>query len=183
MRHPKKAARTVSASSPGSPRDSSRRRAVRFLTWGGIRWKSNESRRCSRAWGTRTTPISSTAMRCRWARRLSPSAATAFRSAPAWNGEIFTEYNSIRSALPPSARGCCRTSSRSLEDATDMRLIPAIDLKAGHCVRLLQGDFATETRYNADPQALLAKYRDFGADWLHVVDLDGARDGSIGNRD
>jgi phosphoribosylformimino-5-aminoimidazole carboxamide ribotide isomerase len=64
-----------------------------------------------------------------------------------------------------------------------MRLIPAIDLKAGHCVRLLQGDFDAETRYDADPRALLAKYRDFGADWLHVVDLDGARDGSVGNRD
>ena len=38
--------------------------------------------------------------------------------------------------------------------AADMRLIPAIDLKAGHCVRLLQGDFAAETRYDADPQAL-----------------------------
>jgi phosphoribosylformimino-5-aminoimidazole carboxamide ribotide isomerase len=55
-------------------------------------------------------------------------------------------------------------------------------LKGGHCVRLLQGDFAAETRYGADPLALLAKYRDFGADWLHVVDLDGARDGSVGNR-
>ncbi len=63
-----------------------------------------------------------------------------------------------------------------------MRLIPAIDLKGGHCVRLLQGDFAAETRYGADPRALLAKYRAFGADWLHVVDLDGARDGSAGNR-
>jgi phosphoribosylformimino-5-aminoimidazole carboxamide ribotide isomerase len=63
-----------------------------------------------------------------------------------------------------------------------MRLIPAIDLKGGHCVRLLQGDFATETRYSADPKELLTKYRDLGADWLHVVDLDGARDGSIGNR-
>jgi phosphoribosylformimino-5-aminoimidazole carboxamide ribotide isomerase len=63
-----------------------------------------------------------------------------------------------------------------------MRLIPSIDLKAGHCVRLLQGDFATETRYSAQPLALLAKYRGFGADWLHVVDLDGARDGSAGNR-
>ncbi len=62
-----------------------------------------------------------------------------------------------------------------------MRLIPAIDLKEGHCVRLLQGDFAAETRYDADPRALLAKYRGFGADWLHVVDLDGARDGSAGN--
>ncbi len=63
-----------------------------------------------------------------------------------------------------------------------MRLIPAIDLKGGHCVRLLQGDFAAETRYGAEPRALLAKYRAFGADWLHVVDLDGARDGSAGNR-
>jgi cyclase len=55
-----------------------------------------------------------------------------------------------------------------------MRLIPAIDLKAGHCVRLLHGDFAAETRYATDAGALLAKYRDFGADWLHIVDLDGA---------
>ncbi len=63
-----------------------------------------------------------------------------------------------------------------------MRLIPAIDLKAGHCVRLLHGDFGRETRYGTDPEALLAKYRGFGADWLHVVDLDGAKDGSLGNR-
>jgi phosphoribosylformimino-5-aminoimidazole carboxamide ribotide isomerase len=63
-----------------------------------------------------------------------------------------------------------------------MRLIPAIDLKDGHCVRLLRGDFDAETRYNSDPRGLLAKYRDFGADWLHVVDLDGARDGNVANR-
>jgi phosphoribosylformimino-5-aminoimidazole carboxamide ribotide isomerase len=63
-----------------------------------------------------------------------------------------------------------------------MRLIPAIDLKAGHCVRLLHGDFANETRYTADPLTLLLKYRDLGADWLHVVDLDGAKDGDLANR-
>jgi phosphoribosylformimino-5-aminoimidazole carboxamide ribotide isomerase len=63
-----------------------------------------------------------------------------------------------------------------------MRLIPAIDLKAGRCVRLLQGDFAAVTNYDIEPHALLAKYRDYGADWLHVVDLDGAREGSNGNR-
>jgi phosphoribosylformimino-5-aminoimidazole carboxamide ribotide isomerase len=63
-----------------------------------------------------------------------------------------------------------------------MHLIPAIDLKAGHCVRLLHGDFANETRYGVDPQSLLAKYRGWGAGWLHVVDLDGAKDGSLGNR-
>jgi phosphoribosylformimino-5-aminoimidazole carboxamide ribotide isomerase len=62
-----------------------------------------------------------------------------------------------------------------------MRLIPAMDLRAGRCVRLLQGDFDAETRYDADPRALLGKYRRFGADWLHVVDLDGARDGTAGN--
>jgi phosphoribosylformimino-5-aminoimidazole carboxamide ribotide isomerase len=63
-----------------------------------------------------------------------------------------------------------------------MRLIPAIDLKAGRCVRLLRGDFAAETRYDAEPGALLAKYRALGADWLHVVDLDGAFDGGTANQ-
>jgi phosphoribosylformimino-5-aminoimidazole carboxamide ribotide isomerase len=63
-----------------------------------------------------------------------------------------------------------------------MRLIPAIDLKAGHCVRLLHGDFASEKRYTADPAALLARYSGLGADWLHVVDLDGAKDGDAANR-
>ncbi len=63
-----------------------------------------------------------------------------------------------------------------------MRLIPAIDLRAGHCVRLLHGDFEAETRYPTDARALLARYCELGADWLHIVDLDGARDGSLGNR-
>jgi phosphoribosylformimino-5-aminoimidazole carboxamide ribotide isomerase len=63
-----------------------------------------------------------------------------------------------------------------------MRLIPAIDLQAGRCVRLFQGDFSAQTHYSAEPRMLLAKYRDFGADWLHIVDLDGARDGAAGNR-
>jgi phosphoribosylformimino-5-aminoimidazole carboxamide ribotide isomerase len=63
-----------------------------------------------------------------------------------------------------------------------MRLIPAIDLKAGHCVRLLHGDFASETRYAAGPATLLANYRDLGADWLHIVDLDGAKEGDLANR-
>lgn len=63
-----------------------------------------------------------------------------------------------------------------------MRLIPAIDLKAGRCVRLLHGDFARETRYTAEPAVLMAKYRAVGADWLHVVDLDGAKEGDLANR-
>jgi phosphoribosylformimino-5-aminoimidazole carboxamide ribotide isomerase len=64
-----------------------------------------------------------------------------------------------------------------------MRLIPAIDLRHGHCVRLLRGDFDAETRYADDPRALLARYRRSGADWLHIVDLDGARDGGGANRE
>jgi phosphoribosylformimino-5-aminoimidazole carboxamide ribotide isomerase len=63
-----------------------------------------------------------------------------------------------------------------------MRLIPAIDLRAGQCVRLLHGDFDMETVYPTDPYSLQTKYREAGADWLHIVDLDGARDGSAGNR-
>lgn len=63
-----------------------------------------------------------------------------------------------------------------------MLLIPAIDLRDGRCVRLLQGDFAEETHYDVEPQALLERYQALGASWLHLVDLDGARDGRPGNR-
>jgi phosphoribosylformimino-5-aminoimidazole carboxamide ribotide isomerase len=63
-----------------------------------------------------------------------------------------------------------------------MRLIPSIDLRGGRCVRLLQGNFDAETRYDADPRDLLRSYQAQGADWLHIVDLDGARDGQLANR-
>jgi phosphoribosylformimino-5-aminoimidazole carboxamide ribotide isomerase len=63
-----------------------------------------------------------------------------------------------------------------------MILIPAIDLRGGHCVRLYQGDFAAETRYEAEPREVARRYRAFGATWLHVVDLDGAREGAPANR-
>jgi phosphoribosylformimino-5-aminoimidazole carboxamide ribotide isomerase len=63
-----------------------------------------------------------------------------------------------------------------------MLLIPAIDLRNGRCVRLYQGDFGAETRYEHEPHELLLRYREFGASWLHVVDLDGAKDGVLANR-
>ena len=63
-----------------------------------------------------------------------------------------------------------------------MRLIPSIDLRGGLCVRLLRGDFDAETRYDSEPLQLLQHYRELGADWLHVIDLDGARDGHCANR-
>jgi phosphoribosylformimino-5-aminoimidazole carboxamide ribotide isomerase len=64
-----------------------------------------------------------------------------------------------------------------------MLLIPAIDLRNGRCVRLFQGDFNAETRYELEPQDLLSRYRALGATWLHVVDLDGAKSGVLANRE
>lgn len=64
-----------------------------------------------------------------------------------------------------------------------MLLIPSIDLRGGHCVRLLKGEFHAETRYEIDPRELLTRYADAGVRWLHLVDLDGARDGTPGNRE
>lgn len=64
-----------------------------------------------------------------------------------------------------------------------MRLIPSIDLRGGRCVRLLRGDFDAETRYDLEPRVLLERYCALGARWLHLVDLDGARDGRLANRD
>jgi phosphoribosylformimino-5-aminoimidazole carboxamide ribotide isomerase len=54
---------------------------------------------------------------------------------------------------------------------------PAIDLRGGQCVRLREGDFAQETVYGDDPVAVARRWASQGAEWLHVVDLDGARAG------
>jgi phosphoribosylformimino-5-aminoimidazole carboxamide ribotide isomerase len=58
-----------------------------------------------------------------------------------------------------------------------MILIPSIDLRGGRCVRLRGGDFATQKAYDVEPAALLRRYHALGARWLHIVDLDGAKDG------
>lgn len=55
-----------------------------------------------------------------------------------------------------------------------MFIIPAIDIKDGKCVRLRQGLKDQETVYGHDPAAMAARWQDAGAQWLHVVDLDGA---------
>jgi phosphoribosylformimino-5-aminoimidazole carboxamide ribotide isomerase len=57
-------------------------------------------------------------------------------------------------------------------------LFPAIDLRGGRCVRLIQGRFEDETTYSDDPVAMAKRWADEGAEWLHVVDLDGAKAGS-----
>jgi phosphoribosylformimino-5-aminoimidazole carboxamide ribotide isomerase len=66
-------------------------------------------------------------------------------------------------------------------DATGWTVLPAIDLRGGRVVRLQQGDFARETVFSDDPLAVARAFADAGARWLHVVDLDGARDGRPSN--
>jgi len=63
-----------------------------------------------------------------------------------------------------------------------MILLPAIDLRDGRCVRLVQGDYARETVYDEDPLAVAKRYEADGAEWLHVVDLDAALEGEPRNR-
>ncbi|HEY0755586.1 MAG TPA: 1-(5-phosphoribosyl)-5-[(5-phosphoribosylamino)methylideneamino]imidazole-4-carboxamide isomerase [Ktedonobacteraceae bacterium] len=58
-----------------------------------------------------------------------------------------------------------------------MKLFPAIDIKDGQCVRLYQGDYSQMTVYASDPIEVAQRWQAAGTNWLHVVDLDGARDG------
>jgi phosphoribosylformimino-5-aminoimidazole carboxamide ribotide isomerase len=62
-----------------------------------------------------------------------------------------------------------------------MEIIPAIDIRGGKCVRLLQGKYSEETVYGDDPLEMAQKFESEGATRLHVVDLDGARDGAPTN--
>ena len=64
-----------------------------------------------------------------------------------------------------------------------MQIWPAIDLRGGNCVRLLQGDYNRETVFGTDPAAMARRWVSEGAEYLHLVDLDGARDGYSVNRD
>ncbi|HXZ37148.1 MAG TPA: HisA/HisF-related TIM barrel protein, partial [Thermodesulfobacteriota bacterium] len=63
-----------------------------------------------------------------------------------------------------------------------MLIIPAIDIRGGKCVRLFQGDYRKETVYGEDPGAMAEKWVSQGARFLHLIDLDGAREGVPQNR-
>ena len=69
------------------------------------------------------------------------------------------------------------------DSTTRPELYPSIDLRGGGVVRLEQGDYARETRYDVDPLDVAKGYEAAGATWLHVVDLDGAKAGRIVNAD
>ncbi|WP_437191899.1 1-(5-phosphoribosyl)-5-[(5-phosphoribosylamino)methylideneamino]imidazole-4-carboxamide isomerase [Planctomicrobium sp. SH527] len=62
-----------------------------------------------------------------------------------------------------------------------MDILPAIDLRGGKCVRLRQGDYARETVFGDDPVEMALRWEDEGGDWLHLVDLDGAKTGKPEN--
>lgn len=63
-----------------------------------------------------------------------------------------------------------------------MNIYPAIDIQDGRCVRLEQGRFDAVTTYSDDPLAMAEQWRALGAQWLHVVNLDGARTGLMEGR-
>jgi phosphoribosylformimino-5-aminoimidazole carboxamide ribotide isomerase len=64
-----------------------------------------------------------------------------------------------------------------------MYIIPAIDLRDGECVRLIQGDYNRQITYREDPVRQAQEFIQAGAQWLHIVDLDGARVGKPVNID
>ncbi len=64
-----------------------------------------------------------------------------------------------------------------------MIIYPAIDIRGGKAVRLVEGDFSRETIFDADPVASARRWVAAGATWIHIVDLDGARSGISGNHD
>jgi len=64
-----------------------------------------------------------------------------------------------------------------------MEVIPAIDIRAGRCVRLIQGDYSKETIFADNPMEMAIKWESEGAEYLHIIDLDGAKDGSAVNMD
>ncbi|MEM6261727.1 MAG: 1-(5-phosphoribosyl)-5-[(5-phosphoribosylamino)methylideneamino]imidazole-4-carboxamide isomerase [Bacteroidota bacterium] len=61
------------------------------------------------------------------------------------------------------------------------RIIPAIDLIGGKCVRLEEGDFSRQTDYQYDPLEMAKRFEDHGLKYLHLVDLDGAKEGRVVN--
>lgn len=64
-----------------------------------------------------------------------------------------------------------------------MLILPAIDIRGGRCVRLVQGDYARETVFANDPAKMAERWLAEGASAIHIVDLDGARDGVATNRE
>ena len=72
---------------------------------------------------------------------------------------------------------------RPRKSGVGVLILPAIDIRAGKCVRLRQGDYARETVFGEDPALVAKRWAHEGAKWLHLVDLDGAKAGRPVNAD
>ena len=64
-----------------------------------------------------------------------------------------------------------------------MKIFPAIDIKDGSCVRLVKGEYATAHKVAEDPLETARAFEAAGAEWVHMVDLDGAKDAALVNKD
>jgi phosphoribosylformimino-5-aminoimidazole carboxamide ribotide isomerase len=64
-----------------------------------------------------------------------------------------------------------------------LEILPSVDLRAGKVVRLKQGDYGRQINYDVDPLDVARSYRDAGATWIHIVDLDGAKAGQSAQGD
>lgn len=64
-----------------------------------------------------------------------------------------------------------------------MKIFPAIDIKDGQCVRLVKGDYATAHKVAENPLETARSFEAAGAEWIHMVDLDGAKDAALVNKD
>lgn len=64
-----------------------------------------------------------------------------------------------------------------------MIILPAIDIKDGNCVRLFKGDYSTVQKVAESPYVAAQRFADAGATWMHMVDLDGAKDAKLVNAD
>ena len=110
--------------------------------------------------------------------------ATASRSCARSSASRSTACSSTPRSRASTACSCCATSRRSALRSAPLpsgpavpALYPAIDILGGKAVRLEQGDFDRRKVYDSDPLDAARRWVAEGATWLHVVDLDGARDG------
>src|SRR5882672_1450901 len=152
--------------------------------------------RCGRESRTAPVSISSTATFPRpertWS-RVPPN--TAYPLPARWHGIIFLRYSSTQKKAILQACGYSRTSSTGIPEffhrrsrppwasafSDSMLIIPALDIKDGHCVRLKQGKMNEVTVFSEDPVAMARHWKAQGARRLHVVDLNGAAAGKPKN--
>ena len=90
---------------------------------------------------------------------------------PEWTLAYFLVFASVSEQVRLFA------TARGDRETILMQVWPAIDLRGGNCVRLEQGDYGRETVFGEDPAAMARRWGSEGAEYLHLVDLDGARDG------